>query len=224
MPLPADNHVHTEFSWDADRGSMYHSCQRAIDIGLPSIAFTEHVDLAAWYLADERTRRDPLIAARLDESHHFHPPTFDADGYAEAIDKCRHTFPDLRIITGIEVGEPHWFPEHTAHLLASGQYTRVLGSQHSLQIDDDLRLVDEWYIGIDDEDADAAAIRAYLGATIDLVEQSDSFEVVAHIDYLTRQIDRAGRSHDPRRFEDEYRQTLQAIHAADRILWRRSRT
>lgn len=197
---------------------MYHSCQRALDIGLPSIAFTEHVDLAAWYIEDERTRRDPLIAPGLDATHHFHPPTFDADGYADAIDRCRHAFPDLRIVTGLEIGEPHWFAEHTAQLLASGEFTRVLGSQHSLQIGNDLRLVDEWYVGIADEKGDAAAIRSYLAATIELVEQSDAFEVVAHIDYLTRQIDRSGRRHDPREFEDEYRETLRAVRDADRIL------
>ncbi|MDQ2923627.1 MAG: PHP domain-containing protein, partial [Candidatus Dormibacteraeota bacterium] len=44
MPLPPDLHVHTEWSWDAAHGSMERSCERALEIGLPGIAFTEHAD------------------------------------------------------------------------------------------------------------------------------------------------------------------------------------
>ena len=36
--LPPDNHVHTEWSWDAYAGSMEQSCARALELGLPSIA------------------------------------------------------------------------------------------------------------------------------------------------------------------------------------------
>lgn len=48
MPYPADNHVHSEWSWDAQYGSMERSSARAIHLGLPSIAFTEHVDHTVW--------------------------------------------------------------------------------------------------------------------------------------------------------------------------------
>src|SRR5262245_61377084 len=41
---PADNHVHSEWSWDAPNGAMMESCRRAVELGLPSIAFTEHAD------------------------------------------------------------------------------------------------------------------------------------------------------------------------------------
>ena len=44
MDLPIDGHVHTEWSWDAPTGSMERSCARALEVGLPAIAFTEHVD------------------------------------------------------------------------------------------------------------------------------------------------------------------------------------
>lgn len=46
--LPADNHVHTEWSWDAPAGSMERSCARAAALGLPAIAFTEHLDHTVW--------------------------------------------------------------------------------------------------------------------------------------------------------------------------------
>ena len=38
--FPPDDHTHTEWSWDARSGSMEGSCARAVELGLPSIAFT----------------------------------------------------------------------------------------------------------------------------------------------------------------------------------------
>src|SRR4029453_16565705 len=45
MPLPPDGHVHSERSWDAPNGSMEKTCSRAVEMGLPAVAFTEHADL-----------------------------------------------------------------------------------------------------------------------------------------------------------------------------------
>lgn len=218
MPLPPDNHAHTEFSWDARNGSMRASCQRASDIGLPSIAFTEHVDMTAWAIHDTRTAADPLIAAGLDKHGCFTAPRIDLDGYFETIERCRSEFPDLRILTGLEIGEPHWFAEQTAALLASGDFERVLGSLHSTTVEDEPRLIDEWYTQVTTAEQDATAIRGYLAEAINLVRNSDVFEVFAHIDYVTRQIERAGREHDPSEFEAEYRETLRAVRDADRVL------
>jgi histidinol phosphatase-like PHP family hydrolase len=49
--LPSDGHVHSEWSWDALAGSMEGTCARAIEVGLPAVAFTEHLDHTVW--ADE---------------------------------------------------------------------------------------------------------------------------------------------------------------------------
>jgi hypothetical protein len=48
--LLADGHVHSEWSWDAERGSMEQTCARAVAVGLPAIAFTEHADYTTWRL------------------------------------------------------------------------------------------------------------------------------------------------------------------------------
>lgn len=49
MHLTADAHVHSEWSWDAGSlpssdETMSRSCARAIQIGLPAVVFTEHLD------------------------------------------------------------------------------------------------------------------------------------------------------------------------------------
>jgi hypothetical protein len=46
--LPADGHVHSEWSWDATDGSMEQTCARAVAMELPAAAFTEHADYTTW--------------------------------------------------------------------------------------------------------------------------------------------------------------------------------
>ncbi len=49
--LPADSHVHSEWSWDTGgpnssaAGRMVATCERARSMGLPALFFTEHLDL-----------------------------------------------------------------------------------------------------------------------------------------------------------------------------------
>src|ERR1700694_4207487 len=112
VSLPPDLHVHTEWSWDAPRGHMEQSCERAIEVGLPAIAFTEHAD---WAL--------------VHEGQH----AVDIHGYFDAIERCRSKFKNLRILTGVELGEPHWFPQETAQILGAGPLDRVHGSIHCIR-------------------------------------------------------------------------------------------
>ena len=131
--LPLDGHVHSEWSWDAVAGDMEATCARAVELGLPAVAFTEHVDHTRW-LVSEGTEPDPR--ARGDRA----PGTFtagplDVDGYLESLERCRERFPSLHLLSGVELGEPHWHADAVAHLLAAGPFERVLGSLHSLPDD-----------------------------------------------------------------------------------------
>ncbi|MGI9595787.1 MAG: PHP domain-containing protein [Acidimicrobiales bacterium] len=218
--LPPDNHVHTEFSWDAEEGSMIESCRRAVALGLPSIAFTEHVDLTPWVVPEAAAANfPPDVQRHLGRDGRLRAPEVDLDGYFESIDRCRSQFPSLRILSGLEIGEPHWFPELAADLLAAGPFQRVLGSLHSLTIDAEPRLIDEWFRTDRVEgEREATAVRSYLAEAVAMIESSDHFEVFAHIDYLVRQIEAVGRRHDPTRFEEEYRETLRALSTSGRVL------
>ena len=76
--LPTDSHVHSQWSWDAwpDR---WKTCERAAEIGLPSLAFTEHVDFTPWSLGPgEKVRRRmaPLVSDNM-----LIPPALDLNGY-----------------------------------------------------------------------------------------------------------------------------------------------
>ncbi len=221
--LPPDNHVHTEWSWDAYGGAMEASCARALELGLPSIAFTEHVDLTRWAgLAElsSRMKRDPVdpvlerIAANIGADGCFDPPPLDVEGYLACVERCRARFPVLRILTGVELGEPHWFADQVQALLARGPFDRLLGSLHSLETDGVRREIG----ALHQEIGSARLVPVYLAEVQRMIESSSVFEVLAHIDYPIRRWSVEAGEYDPAAFEDEYRSVLRALAASGRAL------
>ena len=194
--VPPDNHVHTEWSWDAAAGSMEESCARALELGLPSIAFTEHVDATRWVLTAEAQSLMP--PERVGTDGRFDPLSIDTDGYFACVQRCRDRYPDLRILSGVELGEPHWFEDRSRTLLRSGTFDRVLGSLHSLTLDDGPWLVDTLFWASAPEGVvPDEIVRSYLSETLRMIESCDMFEVLAHIDYPVRGWPAAAGMFDP---------------------------
>ena len=187
--IPPDHHVHTEWSWDAERGDMERTCARALELGLPSVAFTEHAD---WV-------RGPECVV-------------DLDGYLECVERCRARFPGLRILSGVELGEPHRHPAETRALLARAPLDRVLGSVHTIQ----------WQGGEDDaskpgflrpETVDEQ-YRAFLEDTRRMLDGEVTFAVLAHLDYPKRYWPQGAAPYAAARFEEELRAVLGAAARA----------
>jgi histidinol-phosphatase (PHP family) len=217
--LPPDNHVHTEWSWDADAGSMEASCARAVELGLPSIAFTDHVEFTSWVLAPEGEgvlHRDP---GRVAADQRFDPPPLDVDGYLDCLQRCRDRFPDLRILSGMEFGEPHWHGQRLKAMLEMGAWQRVLGSLHSLELPDGPWIVDELYLELEPHGLDADGLmRAYLAEALRLAESSEPFQTLAHVDYPVRRWPAGAGPFDPADFEEELRAVLGALARSGRAL------
>ena len=212
--LPPDGHVHTEWSWDAAAGSMERSCARAVELGLPSIAFTEHADFTSWVIGPEvSTAARPQKMAQIGPGDRFCPPPLDAAGYLASVQRCRDLFPGLRILSGTELGEPHWHEDQVKAVLGAGAFDRVLGSVHSLELAG-TRLVDYLFARAEPRDL----IRAYLGEVLRLVESPAPFAVLAHIDYPLRHWPEQAGPFDAAGFEDEYRTVLAALARSGRAL------
>ena len=174
---------------------MEASCRRALEIGLPAIAFTEHAD---WALVHEGQ----------------HP--VDIEGYFQAVDRCRQLFPGLRILTGVELGEPHWFPEEAAALLAAGPLDQVLGSIHSIHWLDGTLDASQFrgHEGIDFP----AAVRDYFAEVVLMLESDQPFETLAHIDYPKRYWLDGAAPYREQDYEEEIRAVLRAAARTGRVL------
>ena len=212
--LPLDGHVHTEWSWDAAAGSMERTCARAGELGLSSIAFTEHADFTRWMIEPEvRAQLRRVNADLVGPDGRFSPPPLDVTAYLECVQRCRARFPGLRILTGMELGEPHWHGDEVRSLLSQGAFDRMLGSVHSLALDGP-RAVDHLFGRLDPEDL----MPAYLSEALRMIDSPAPFEVLAHIDYPVRHWPAQAGRFDAAVFEDEYRAVLRALARSGRML------
>ena len=207
--LPADDHVHSEWSWDTGaRASMLGTCARAVELGLPSVAFTEHLDFTVWG-AD-----DPATQLGLTGRHPAKQLPIDVDGYAASIAECRERFPGLRVLSGVETGEPHLFAGSVAAHLRRFPVDRVLGSLHSLSLDGRLVGVNRLLTATGARDT----MRRYLGEMVEMISSSDAFQVLAHVDYPRRSWPSGAGAYVEADYEEEYRAVFRALAATDRAM------
>jgi histidinol-phosphatase (PHP family) len=108
MTILIDYHVHTDNSFDS-KTPMKQMCQRAVDLGVSELAFTDHFNN---HLLD------------IDIGY------YNPDRFFEDIRMCRQEFPALNILAGIEVGEPHRWARKIQPVLTKHPYDLVLGSLH----------------------------------------------------------------------------------------------
>ncbi|MFI5063663.1 MAG: PHP domain-containing protein [Streptosporangiales bacterium] len=205
---PPDNHVHSQWSHDTGpRASMTAACERAIELGIPSVAFTEHLDfttagpgdaLRATGIAPNAQPRQPL----------------DIAGYLAGLGECRDRYPALRIVSGVEAGEPHLFAGSATAVLGSGQFDRVLGSVHTLPSGG--RLV--YASSLLDGRSAPRVMRRYFTEVLALIEGSSLFEVLAHLDFPRRYWPAAAGEYTEGAFEEEYRAVLRALARSGRVL------
>jgi histidinol-phosphatase (PHP family) len=190
---------------------MEGSCARAVELGLPAIAFTEHLDHTAWIVEPDAD----FPASIVSPEGVLTPPRFDAAGYLEAVDRCRHRFPELRILSGVEVGEPHRHADAVAAVLAVGTFDRVLGSVHCLPIDGGFTEPP----GLFSRQSAAEVLRRYLAEVARMVDGTGSFAVLAHVDYPFRYWPTGTEGpFDVSMFEAEFRHALRATAQSGRAL------
>ena len=152
-----DYHVHSNLSVDA-YDSVEVMCERAVDIGLTEIVFTEHYDT------------EPA-----DEGYGF----YDYEKSREAVERMQNRFGDrLTVKLGIEVDYQTIFQAQIAEFLAGKRYDYVLGARHWEQ---GALIGDDYFEGRTEDEA----YGRYFETVLPLVE-SGLFDVLAHIDLVKR--------------------------------------
>jgi histidinol-phosphatase (PHP family) len=217
--MPCDTHVHTEWSWDtggpasAAVGRMERTCVRALQLGLPALVFTEHLDFTTWSVdpADFREDTRKLIGS----NGVIRPPILDIEGYLKSVENCRHLFPNLRIWTGVELGQPHLEVHAAIEFFDRAVLDRVLGSLHNVPVEerryDMPTLYRMW--------SPDQVIWEYLAEICRMIDGAGRFDVLTHIDFAIRYWpeDRAG-PFDPTRFEDGFRRAMRVLAGTERTL------
>lgn len=177
--IPHDYHMHTEYSPDS-RAPMELMCLSAIEKGIPEIGFTEHYDLHP----DEWPR------------NWFKPrPWFNE------LRRCRELFNgQLTIRAGLEVGEPHLFPDETRAMAASLPFDYILGSLHWVGR---LSVFDRAFF-------QRSAAEAYTEYFLELehMTRAGGFDILSHLDVPTRLGAVVYGGYDPAPYEAAIRPVL----------------
>jgi histidinol-phosphatase (PHP family) len=173
------------------------SCERALKLGLTAIAFTDHADFTDYV----RARGGVL----------------DIRGYHECLERCRTRHRGLRILSGVELGEPHRFPAEAAAILGAGPLDRVLGSVHCAPVDGRLQDAGNPDFRLRAEAA-PKFMRDYLAETLALVQSSQPFQVLAHLDYPKRYWPHAALEFRETDYEEELRAVLVAAAKRGAVL------
>jgi histidinol-phosphatase (PHP family) len=107
--IPLDYHMHSRFSEDGD-DPMEAMCKRAIDLGIPEIGFSEHWDVGPY---------------------ETNPRFFKPEPWYAEVERLRGLFAGKVVIrAGIEISEPHLYPQETAEVLQQAPFDFVIGSLH----------------------------------------------------------------------------------------------
>jgi histidinol-phosphatase (PHP family) len=180
--IPQDYHLHTRFSEDGD-DTLETMCLRAIELGIPEIGFSEHWDVGPY---------------------EKNPRFFQPEPWYSELERLRRQFVGkLTIRAGIEVSEPHLYPQPAAEILTHVPFDYVFGSVHFVGRN---FIFDEAYF--QNHTADEV-YRGYF-AEIETMLQTAELDIVAHLDIPVR----TGKpifGYDPARYEDQICRILRKI-------------
>jgi histidinol-phosphatase (PHP family) len=187
MPVgsPQDYHLHTRYSVDS-RMPMEAACETAIELGVPEICFTEHVDLVP---------DDPDAGF------------FDPAPYFAELGRCRERFAGrLTIRAGAEFGESHRIRAQQDELTATYPFDFIIGSLHWVGSQSVMGL--DYFEGRTRREA----YEAYFAELLSLIREGD-FDVLGHLDVPKRYEYPAHGRFDSAKFAEEIRGVLAACIA-----------
>jgi histidinol-phosphatase (PHP family) len=184
-----DYHMHSTFSPDAS-DSLDQMCQHALQIGFKEIAFTEHLE--------------------------WHPDwkdSLDINAYLQAVQKIKTDYAQkgLKVFAGVEIGNPHDYPEHAAKVIDNSQFEVVVAALHWL---DSINIhLPECFSGRDPIDV----CQEYFLEIGRMAEYCD-FDILAHFDriFLTGRM--VGYVPDLKQLEPIVRSTFAIMAQNNQIL------
>ena len=161
---------------------MSEMCRAALAKGIPEIGFSDHFDLIP---------EDPCYAF------------FKADAWWQDLERCREEYAGaLRIKAGIEIGEPHRFPEAVSELINNHAWDFIIGSLH--WVGDTLVFDQDYYLRPQQQ-----AYRDYF-QELHQVARLNTVSILGHMDIVKRYgFDHYGRF-DPKPYERELRPLLRS--------------
>lgn len=161
----ADYHVHSDFSGDS-QAPMEQMIERAIQLGLKKICFTDHMDYD--------------ILNESDTSF-----VFDPEEYVKKLHQLKeHYHRQISILIGIELGLQPQLADQLSALMKSYPFDFAIGSSHVVN------RVDPYFPVYWEGRTMEEGIRMYFQGIIDNCKQFQDFNIYGHLDYVIRYANR----------------------------------
>ncbi len=159
--IRSDNHVHTYFSTDSSE-PMKNMVQKAKELGLSSLCFTDHMDYD--------------FPSESGETEFY----LDIPKYHDEILKLQQMTQDIQIRYGIELGLKDNVIDDCKELIEKEPFDFVICSTHLVDNIDPYN--DAFWQNTDEKHA----LTRYYESTLFNIRQNVNFDVYGHIDYITR--------------------------------------
>ena len=180
-----DMHMHCHFSGDSEANPV-HIAQKACDLGLAGICFTDHLDI----------------------DYKETPGMFDLDipAYKKEILELKEKFHEqLDICWGIELGLQPYLANRNNQIVQENDFDFVIGSTHVVKQAD--IYFPAYYEGrIEDE-----CYREYFEETLKNAQSDVDFDVYGHLDYVIRYGPNKNQFYSYAKFSDVIDEILRAI-------------
>lgn len=189
MPILADQHMHTDFSYDSS-APMEEMIGAAVEKGLKHVAITEHNDF------------------NYPVSEQFPKGCWDlnVDSYLYDLLTMREKFAGKATIGfGIEVGLQESILKENSSLTDSQNFDFVIGSVHLVNGVDTYD--EKFYRGR----TPSEAINEYFDSVLANINKFKNFDVLGHLDYLTRTLPGHEADYKPSDYKDKIDEILKVL-------------
>ena len=186
MPILADYHMHTHNSGDSD-APMEDMIKSAINKGLKEICFTEHQD------------EDYPTCYDLPEF----PFILDVDSYRDEFLHYKELYADkIKMHFGVEIGMQTHVADKNLDFVKKGGFDFVIASIHLVD------KKDPYYPSFWDGDTPENIYKRTFEQTLDNIKLFTDFDVLGHLDYVSRYAPKGDTTYSYERFADQIDEIL----------------
>ena len=196
MAILSDYHMHTHHSGDSE-APMEDMIKRSIELGLSEICFTDHLDL------------DYPECFDLPED----PFNLDVSSYRSEYQKYKELYKDkITIRFGVEVGMQTQVASDNLSFVKENDLDFVIASIHLVG------KKDPFYPDFWQGDSVENIFKKTFDATLENIKLFDDYDVLGHLDYISRYVPEGDTTYSYERFKDQIDDILRYLISHDKGL------
>ena len=192
----SDSHIHSNCSFDGN-DTVLMMCNRAEQLGLYSVAITDHCECG--YYSEEDKNNLVKEFGKIPNFRENIEKSIIETGRAKAINNR-----NLKVYTGIELGEPLQDLNAAENILSLGNFDFILASVHNLKNERDF-----YFLDYEKEDL-YNLLERYFNEIFETVKWN-GFDSLAHLTYPMRYIKGKGFNVNFSKFEEMIAEILKLL-------------